>query len=172
MQYGIQHCNDWGRTQIEGILPKGPYLPCVSMADRALLAGYPRLIGVWTHEYTPYLALTDGWAIGRLLCGFLEKINHVIMVLHCTSLYMAMANRWSCWKREPVGAHISPSHGRAPANWLVDLIEIDNDWQKTAAGSHAFENLWPIRHKIYDTFEWKIGKLPIMHLVYFLLNST
>ena len=27
---------------IEGILPKGPYLPCVSMADRALLAGYPR----------------------------------------------------------------------------------------------------------------------------------
>ena len=29
---------------IEGILPKGPYLPCVSMAGRALLAGY--------HEYT------------------------------------------------------------------------------------------------------------------------
>ena len=27
---------------IEGILPKGPYLPCVSMAGGALLAGYPR----------------------------------------------------------------------------------------------------------------------------------
>ena len=27
---------------IEGILPKGPYLPCVSMAGRALLARYPR----------------------------------------------------------------------------------------------------------------------------------
>ena len=27
---------------IEGILPKGPYLPCVSMAGRAPLAGYPR----------------------------------------------------------------------------------------------------------------------------------
>ena len=27
---------------IEGILPKGPYLSCVIMADRALLAGYPR----------------------------------------------------------------------------------------------------------------------------------
>ena len=27
---------------IEGILPKWPYLPCVSMAGRALLAGYPR----------------------------------------------------------------------------------------------------------------------------------
>ena len=27
---------------IEGILPKGPYPPCVSMAGRALLAGYPQ----------------------------------------------------------------------------------------------------------------------------------
>ena len=27
---------------LEGILPKGPYLPCVSMAGRALLAGYHR----------------------------------------------------------------------------------------------------------------------------------
>ena len=26
---------------IDGILPKGPYPPCLSMADRALLAGYP-----------------------------------------------------------------------------------------------------------------------------------
>ena len=31
-------------TYIEGILPKGPYLPCVSMAGRTLLAGYPRYI--------------------------------------------------------------------------------------------------------------------------------
>ena len=27
---------------IEGILPRGPYLPCVSMVGRALLARYPR----------------------------------------------------------------------------------------------------------------------------------
>ena len=32
--YCVQH------LYIEGILPKGPYLPCVSMAGRALLAGY------------------------------------------------------------------------------------------------------------------------------------
>ena len=30
------------KMQIEGILPKGPYPPCLCMADRALLAGYPR----------------------------------------------------------------------------------------------------------------------------------
>ena len=29
-------------TQIEGILSKGPYPPCLRMANRALLAGYPR----------------------------------------------------------------------------------------------------------------------------------
>ena len=32
----------FGRQHIEGILPKGPYLPCVSMVGRALLAGYHR----------------------------------------------------------------------------------------------------------------------------------
>ena len=30
------------KIYIKGILPKGPYLPCVSMAGRALLAGYHR----------------------------------------------------------------------------------------------------------------------------------
>ena len=34
--------NTLGSSYLEGILPKGPYLPCVSMAGRALLAGYPR----------------------------------------------------------------------------------------------------------------------------------
>ena len=29
---------------IEGILWKGPYLPCLCIADRALLAGYPRYV--------------------------------------------------------------------------------------------------------------------------------
>ena len=28
--------------QIEGILPKGPFPPCLRMADRPLLAGYPQ----------------------------------------------------------------------------------------------------------------------------------
>ena len=31
-----------GAAYIKGILPKGPYLPCISMAGRALLAGYHR----------------------------------------------------------------------------------------------------------------------------------
>ena len=41
------HFNIWRTAclNIEGILPKWPYLPCVSMAGRALLAGYPRYQG-------------------------------------------------------------------------------------------------------------------------------
>ena len=33
----------------EGILPKGPYPPCLRMADRTLLAGYPRFILIITY---------------------------------------------------------------------------------------------------------------------------
>ena len=41
-----------GNPNIDGNLPKGPYPPCLRMADRALLAGYPRIIkslGEWKH---------------------------------------------------------------------------------------------------------------------------
>ena len=35
---------------VDGVLPIGPYPPCFRMADRALLAGYPRFIsGVTSH---------------------------------------------------------------------------------------------------------------------------
>ena len=36
----IRHISLW--LHIDGILPKGPYLPCIGMAGKALLAGYPR----------------------------------------------------------------------------------------------------------------------------------
>ena len=32
-------------SYIEDILPKGPYPPCLHVADRDLLAGYPRIMG-------------------------------------------------------------------------------------------------------------------------------
>ena len=42
---------------IEGILPKGPYLPCVSMEGRALLVGYPRnaLLDFYMYCVTPVI---------------------------------------------------------------------------------------------------------------------
>ena len=35
---------DFYYIHVDGILPKGPYPPCLRMADRSLLAGYPRCI--------------------------------------------------------------------------------------------------------------------------------
>ena len=39
------------RHKIEGILPKGPYPPCLRMADRAFLAGYPRNIVTFSRDW-------------------------------------------------------------------------------------------------------------------------
>ena len=47
---------------IEGILPKGPYLPCESMAGRALLAGYHRYVELGGNEWKACpIAKTLGW---------------------------------------------------------------------------------------------------------------
>ena len=37
-------------AEFEGILPKGPYLPCISMAGRALLAEYHRIILLFAYH--------------------------------------------------------------------------------------------------------------------------
>ena len=62
--------------QIDGILPKGPYPPCLRMADRALLAGYPRNmpsripIGSWVERsnaaWSALLRCTQSRRIGKV----------------------------------------------------------------------------------------------------------
>ena len=90
---GKQWCHD---IDIDGILPKGSYLPCVSMAGRALLAGYHRyafyitgpLQGVSnSHQWVPLtnslywkalvFSLLLTWTIFRnteLSCGWFEML--------------------------------------------------------------------------------------------------
>ena len=49
----------------EGILPKGPYPPCLRMADRALLAGYPRFLYAKPLLWRPsHSSPTPGWLYG------------------------------------------------------------------------------------------------------------
>ena len=51
---------------IEGILQKGSYLPCVSMAGRALLAGYPRHMYMWLCNILWFL-IVHWWKINLIL---------------------------------------------------------------------------------------------------------
>ena len=71
----ILSCNDLAqRSHIEDILPKGPYLPCLHMADRALLAGYPRFM----HQRTrlPFIGWDKGllalWCWATIICCQLD----------------------------------------------------------------------------------------------------
>ena len=64
---GPRHLNGgWSAPYIEGILPKGPYLPCVSIAGRSLLAGYHRYAvsafeGLKLSLFFPTSALNNVW---------------------------------------------------------------------------------------------------------------
>ena len=51
MSFTIWNVVGW-KPYLEGILPKGPYPSCLRMADRALLAGYPRPV---TSSRKPWL---------------------------------------------------------------------------------------------------------------------
>ena len=77
------------RCIIEGILPKGPYLPCVSMAGRALLAEYPRYfrcsvdLALW-HDF-PFASCTSDLLIHLPRRFFIKWSENVIckMVPFC-----------------------------------------------------------------------------------------
>ena len=65
---------------INGILPKGPYLPCLRLADRALLAGYHRhgVCYPWFCEMAViYHTFTRGSCV-------IEKLTYLIPVFLCT----------------------------------------------------------------------------------------
>ena len=58
--------DDW----IEGILPEGSYLPCVSMAGRALLSGYPRILSLWCRAQ---YRITRVYAFSTFVCIWKNK---------------------------------------------------------------------------------------------------
>ena len=93
---------------IDGILPKGPYPPCLRMADRAFLAGYPRygkcsadnimpiLIDIsvidqavhWfyllfaTYMYILYTVKQYAFCLAQIKCSWYFKTNELRTKLH------------------------------------------------------------------------------------------
>ena len=81
---------DWSGTrywQFDGILPKGPYLLCVSMAGRALLAGYHWVLHALMVMWVVYwVHLIDSWTMLINCCG---AVGHT-MILNWSKLFMQL----------------------------------------------------------------------------------
>ena len=84
------------KTQFEGILPKGPYPPCVSMAGRVLLAGYPRIFKLrkLNRSLDTHFEIDPRWMPYNLTN---ERSTLVQVMVYCrqtTSPYLRQ-----CWPR-------------------------------------------------------------------------
>ena len=84
---------DWTKmlADIDGILPKGPYLPCVSMAGRALLAGYPWYADEWFNK----ISLTEHISI---VTAFLLNIFQWVFISGLVSFSLNMAITLHKWQ--------------------------------------------------------------------------
>ena len=90
------------QIDIECILLKGPYLPCVSMAGRALLAGYHRIITLKWQGTTTYKMYIK-WAglkirIAMKFCRYNKcgkMIKHYTIWLKCGGIYVWISLIWA-----------------------------------------------------------------------------
>ena len=94
-----------------GILPKGPYLPCVSMADRALLAGY--------HRFKLYLTFNIVYPI--YVCQCLSY--HAFMEISITAVLSASPSLWQvCFLRNITTLHSFYYHCTDINTWKTKTI--------------------------------------------------
>ena len=73
-------------SQINGILPKGPYPPCLRMADRSLLAGYHR-----------YIHMTDQIPFSPTELAVFTK-KHDLGTRYCKTLHTGVNSAITTWR--------------------------------------------------------------------------
>ena len=102
----LQSCTKPSTWWLDGILPKGPYLPCLRMADRALLAGYHQCVGIlvaggfdWQVPVVAMILQPEGtvvllalWeALGTWLTHWiLEEIGNFLQILFFKRISMVI----------------------------------------------------------------------------------
>ena len=82
-------------SYIEGILPKVPYLPCVSMAGRALLAGYPRHMRLWYRWNVCPLYYERG--IGMNISHCYAYDISIVQILTWLTTNKKVCSKWKQW---------------------------------------------------------------------------
>ena len=87
------------RVDVKGILPKRPYLSCVSMVGRALLAGYPRCIElgkschILNDKVSLQYILLHNMLYYRNCVSYLMKNMHKVYIIRRLFLY----TMWIKW---------------------------------------------------------------------------
>ena len=96
--------------QNEGILPKGPYPPCLRMADRVLLAGYPRKYVIQNHAtcrvcFARCMSLNHRYVLDFRKLQTLKSYSHLISqretTVHCNIVFhwLGAYTKWPLWFR-------------------------------------------------------------------------
>ena len=104
----MSHIN--ARNHNEGIMPKGPYLPCVSMADRALLEDTIELRGIGLCVLSVPISLVDDCENMCTLSHYrhqTESMNHLPLFgvrfwnsgMRRMSFYVVMAIHNAVWRQ-------------------------------------------------------------------------
>ena len=107
------------KSDIKGILPKGPYPPCLRMADRALLAGYPQYVmKVWScnrhpqRVYCMYSTFQTKWCViphNIFFCCFWHSI-----ILYWNLMCEKISLRFVPWGPINTYCSIGSYNGLAP----------------------------------------------------------
>ena len=102
-------------VQLNGILPKGPYPPCLRMADRAILAGYP-----WTAKVWKWIS---------------NLIPHLIMdVIHAVDWWSQVRPQRSSVIMNPhIQIHLLEKHCPLKFQWFSFLVDSKSSMLKSVA---------------------------------------
>ena len=153
---GLVSLQHWLFGHIKGILPKGPYPPCLHMADRALLAGYHQ------HQLPDCchcFYLRPVLAFGNCCCLCLYACPSI-----CQSLACLQDDSW------PVQTRITKFGPKCKIPWLICWpIDLDLHCQISILPDHEFQvylhdNASPVQARI-TKFRPKVQnnfKIPIV----------
>ena len=104
-------------THIKGILSKGPYRPCVSMAGRALLAGYPGY-SHWRHRSSFYYVHAFEIIFYKYTLNSIKRISYVVeFCYHIQRLSLILAYVASEWGLRRIKNYLFIDHSETPPWW-------------------------------------------------------
>ena len=141
-----------GSAQIEGILPKGPYLPCVSMAGGALLAGYHRNVNPWFNAKETPMCLQWSYvsfALNHRL-GLIIKHGHLIVAkMHSFRLLLCIVNYVWCWT---VCSYISIWN-------TICWINTEVNWSLSLFANNSLKSNVTVFQRVIINYDWFLKRL-------------